>query len=147
VVAIVSRSLRLDLDSELFTAPARDSDLARPLVLTCRTGNESRRGATAAVADLIDCGEDDVDLRLAVAALVDRGLPRIHSEGGPTLLARLVTDGVLDELDLTLSPVLQGGDETRILSGPELPGAPRQLALRHVLAAESMLFLRYVRAA
>lgn len=147
VVAIVSRSLDLNFDAELFTAPAGDSDLARPLVLTCRTGNESRRGAAAAVCDLIDCGEEDVDLRRAVEALVDRGLPRIHSEGGPTLLARLAADGVLDELDLTLSPVLQGGDETRILTGPELPGAPRPMLLRHVLAADSMLFLRYVRAA
>lgn len=46
---------------------------------------------------------------LLVDALVAEGLPRIVCEGGAELAGRLVTAGVVDELDLTTAPLLAGG--------------------------------------
>jgi riboflavin biosynthesis pyrimidine reductase len=44
----------------------------------------------------------------ALSALADRGAPRIVSEGGPSLAAALIADGLVGELCLSTSPRLTG---------------------------------------
>jgi riboflavin biosynthesis pyrimidine reductase len=136
-VAVVTRSCRLDWDSRFFTAP-----VARPLVITVATAPAAARARAAEVADVVVAGEHDVDLVEAVEALGARGFRAVLSEGGPILNAQLAAAGLLDELCLTLSPLLVGGDAKRLLAGPLLPGPP---ALRLVSACEEdgFLFLRY----
>ena len=69
-------------------------------------------------------------------------------EGGPTVVGMLVTEGLLDELFLTFSPLLVGGgDAPRITMGPAALEPPARMALRRVLEDEGVLFLRYVVAA
>jgi riboflavin biosynthesis pyrimidine reductase len=68
-------------------------------------------------------------------------------EGGPHLARELFAAGLVDELFLTLSPLLAGGEPAggealRILAGGELQ-PPRSLELTGVLRGESALFLRY----
>lgn len=67
-------------------------------------------------------------------------------EGGPHLNAQLLSEGLVDELFLSLSPLLAAGDTTsealRILSGPELD-PPVTLELVSALEHDSHLFLRY----
>ncbi len=145
-LAIVSRSMRLDLGSPRFTDAA-----ARPIVITCEASDASLRDAASEVADVIVAGGHDVDLAGAVAQLHARGLVRIHAEGGPSLLADLAAHDLLDELLLTVSPFLAGGsylgedDVPRILEGASLPDSPRPLRLAHLLEEDGSLFLRYVR--
>jgi riboflavin biosynthesis pyrimidine reductase len=65
------------------------------------------------------------------------------SEGGPTLFHGFVAAGLVDELFLTLTPLLTGDEaETSILSGARLAD-PARLMLRWVLRAGDELFLRY----
>lgn len=146
VIAIVSRSLDLPLDAPLFTDPVE-----RPVVVTVAGAGGDRRADVARVADILVAGDRDVDLSGAVGALAERGLRRIHSEGGPLLLGALAAAGVLDELDLSLSPVLAGGAypdgaPPRILAGDPLSDSPRAMRLAHVLEEDGMLFLRYLAA-
>jgi riboflavin biosynthesis pyrimidine reductase len=54
----------------------------------------------------------------------------------------IAADGV-DELCLTLSPVLAGGESPRIAHGP--PGDLRGMRLVGALADEDVLLLRYAR--
>ncbi|HEV8372071.1 MAG TPA: dihydrofolate reductase family protein, partial [Actinomycetota bacterium] len=63
-------------------------------------------------------------------------------EGGPTLNGQLAAAGLLDELCLTVSPLLVGGDAKRVLAGPLLP-VPRELPLRSACEQDGFLFLRY----
>lgn len=144
VIAVVSRSLHLDLSSELFATPA-----TRPVVVTSAASDPGLRRRTAEHADVLVAGDDEVDLTAAVAQLGERGLVRIHAEGGPSLLGDLAAADVLDELLLTVSPMLAGGsydggpEIPRILAGAPLADAPRPLSLVHVLEDEGTLFLRY----
>ena len=143
-IAVVSRSLRLDLASPLFTEAA-----VRTIVITTTGSDASARARTAEVADGIEAGESDVDLVAAVAALRERGLHRIHAEGGPTLLGQLAASHLLDEILLTVSPVLAGGafadgdPVSRILANAVLNDAPRPMHLHHLLEDDGTLFLRY----
>lgn len=136
-LAIVSHRLDLDPASEVFTrAPVR------PLVLTRAGAPSDRRDALAQVADLVVHGDDQVDLVAARAELAERGLSQVLCEGGPSLFGSLIAAESVDELCLTLSPVLESGTAPRIASG--LPHAlPMRLA--HALPGGPMLFLRYLR--
>ena len=85
-----------------------------------------------------------MDLAAAIAALADRGHRRILAEGGPRLLGQLAAAGLLDELCLTVSPVLTGGQAGRIIQGPAGGPGRARLGLAHVLADGSYLFCRYL---
>lgn len=138
--AVVSRSLRLDPDADLFTGTETG---ARTIVLTCRSGDPGVRAALAGRADVIDCGDDQVDLFALRAALVERGLNRILCEGGPTLFADLVTADLVDELCLSISPLLAGAGPARISAGDPFGGTPAALRLVGLLTEADALFCRY----
>ena len=139
-IALVSRTLGLDLASALFTETPPD---ARTIVITCAASDDELRAEAAKVADVIVAGVETVDLGEALRALEDRGMGRILCEGGPHLLGDLAAAGLLDELCLSLSPTLAGPDAGRIIAGQPSPARPMTLA--HVLAEDNgFLFCRYV---
>lgn len=138
-IAVVSGSLSLDWGTRFFTE-AR----ARPLVVTSAAADPARVAEAAEVADVVVAGEERVEPRRALAELGRRGHAVVLCEGGPSLLAEVAAADVLDELCLSLSPLLAGGTERRILAGP-LPNAPVGLRLASVLEEEHVLFLRYLR--
>ena len=134
-IAVVTSRLDLDPDSPLFAgAPSRS------LVLTCAAADPHRLAALRRVADVVVAGAKTVDLAVALDALAERGLTRMLCEGGPALLAQVAAAGRLDELCLTVTPLLTGGDAGRILAGPELA---RPLRLAHLLEEDGSLFARW----
>ena len=137
-LALVSQALELDPALPLIADAPPD---ARTIVITSRSSPADRRAALATAADVIVAGDAVVDLRAAFAALADRGLPRILCEGGPRLLSDIVDRGLLDELCLTLSPVLAGPGPVRILAGTQF--AARRLRLAQLLEEDGVLFARY----
>lgn len=137
-LALVSGRLELDPSSAMFTGGGQ-----RTVVVTCASANPRARARLADVADVVVAGEDTVDLPAAVRSLVDRGMGRVLCEGGPGLLADVVAAGLLDELCLTVSPMLVGGDTTRITSG--LSAGARPLRLASALGEDDVLLLRYRR--
>jgi riboflavin biosynthesis pyrimidine reductase len=136
-IAVVSRSLDFDPQARLFT-----DTRVPPIVLTCAASPPSRRESLTGVADVVVAGDEDVDMRAALDALADRGLRHVECEGGPHLLGWLVAAGLLDELCLTLAPVIAGGTAGRIVAGLQTQVAD-PMRLLHVLEDDGHLFLRY----
>jgi riboflavin biosynthesis pyrimidine reductase len=133
---VVSARLDLDPASDFFAkAPVR------PLVLTPKKGPAH---GLDAVADVVRVGDTEVDLPGALALLRERGLAQILCEGGPRLFGSLLAADAVDELCLTVSPLLAGPGAGRITLGA--PTQTLRLTLRHVLEADGALMLRYVRA-
>jgi riboflavin biosynthesis pyrimidine reductase len=139
-IAVVTGRLDLDPDIQLLTAAAPG---AQTIVITTAAASPERRAAIARCARVIEAGQDRLDLAGAVRALRELGYDSILTEGGPTLLGHLAEADLLDELCLTTSPVLAGGQAGRIVDSP-WPGAAR-LSLAHVLADDGFLFSRYLR--
>lgn len=136
-MVVVSGSLDLDPAASVFAgAPVR------PVVVTHAAAPPPRPGL-AAVADVLTCGDTEVDLAAALAVLRRRGLGQVLCEGGPALLGALTAADLVDELCLTLAPLLAGPGAGRITAGP--PGPPRAMTLRHALSADGQLLLRYAR--
>lgn len=143
-IAVVTRRLDLDPDSPLIAAaPAH----ARTIVITVARAPKDRRAALARHADVITAGDETVDLKVAADALAERGHRRMLAEGGPHLLAQLTEAGLLDELCLTISPLMAGPGASRIVAGTPGtgPAAPLPLTLAHVLEDDGFLFCRYTR--
>jgi riboflavin biosynthesis pyrimidine reductase len=113
------------------------------IVLTCEAAPpDERRTWAAAGADVAVVGDAAVEPARAVDALLARGLRRIDCEGGPHLFGSLLAAGVVDELRLTVSPLLLSGSASRIAAGLGLD--PVDLDLASVIAADSNLMLRYL---
>lgn len=114
VIAVVSASLDLDFSLPLFTSP-----LEPTLVLTGAAAPADRVAEAAkAGAQVVVAGDGaGVDPARAVRELADRGLRRQLTEGGPRLLGQFVAADALDELCLTISPMLTAGDAQRISGG------------------------------
>jgi riboflavin biosynthesis pyrimidine reductase len=140
-IAIVSRSLEFDWDLPLF----RDVT-ERTIVVTTADAPPDRLRAARAVCDVIAVGQGTVDLHAALVALGERGANHVLAEGGPSLNGALTEAGLVDEVCLTIAPLLAGGEAKRILSGPDLP-APCALELRTLLEADGFLLARYRRVA
>ncbi|MDL4820109.1 pyrimidine reductase family protein [Actinomadura opuntiae] len=138
-LAVVSRTLDLDFDAPLFTEAAVPT-----IVLATASADPARLRAAKERADVVIAGDDSLDFAAAVRELEARGLRRLLCEGGPGVLAQITAAGLLDELCLTLSPMLLAGHPARILNGPALP-VPPGFRLGHALEEDDFLFLRYVR--
>jgi len=137
VLALVSERLDLDTDGGLFPA-----DEPRTIVITSHASPARRRAELAERADVLVHGTDSVDLRVALAELRGRGLRRVHCEGGPRLFAGMVAAGLVDELCLTVAPLLTGPGADRIVTGPGT-GPPVDAEPGPVLEQDGYLFLRY----
>jgi len=141
-IAVVSARLDLDPSSRLI-ASARPS--ARTIVITSAQAPHDHRVALNGLAEVIVAGQEIVDMKAAVAALAERGYRRMLVEGGPHLLAQLIAADLLDELCLTISPLLAGPGASRIVAGALSGSSPQPLSLAHVLEDHGYLFCRYTR--
>jgi len=80
-----------------------------------------------------------------LATLAARGLRQVLCEGGPHLFGTLIAADCIDELCLTLSPVLENGGAGRIVAGAAQ--TTRSMRFGHAISVGDMLMLRYERAA
>jgi riboflavin biosynthesis pyrimidine reductase len=137
-IAVVTGSAELDPGSRLFTDTA-----VAPIVLTLGSAPQDRRDRlVAAGADVVALEALTPDALLA--ELDRRGLRRVLCEGGPSLFGALIAADAVDELCLTVAPLLAGGSAGRIAHGPGNP-PPRSLTLVGALRAQNVLLLRYRR--
>ena len=137
-VAVVSRSLDLDWTARVFTDVPED---ARTHVLTCAAADPERLAEAKEAAVVVIAGEERVEPATALRALADLGHRVVLCEGGPTWLGEVVAADRLDELCLSVSP-LMGGDPLPVSVTP--PGAGMAaFELRSIMGEDDTVFLRY----
>jgi riboflavin biosynthesis pyrimidine reductase len=128
---ILSRSFELPWRAGLF------ADEAQPVLVY--TASERSPPETAAPVEVVRTG----DLGEMLADLRSRGVRALLSEGGPTLNSAMLEAGVVDELFVTIAPVITGDPAAlRIVEGDGLSRARRARPV-WVLRAQGELFLRY----
>jgi riboflavin biosynthesis pyrimidine reductase len=135
VCVTATRSMELPVEAPLFQDP--DSEVVvvtnsdrEPPACPCRLTVERIPG-------------EELDFAAAAAVLRTRhGLQAVLLEGGPTLLAAMLEPGLVDELFLSLSPLLVAGDEPSLLEGMSFP-RPLPLELASLLEEDAFLYLRY----
>ena len=138
-IVVVSGRLELPWEEAMF------AESTLPVIVATTTNVDTDRLETArAHAQVVQLGEDSVDVQALVTMLRERGASRIVCEGGEALLDALVQADLVDEMDLSISPVLAGGghlpDTDRIVSAPY----PR-FRLEHQFMEDGFVFCRFVR--
>jgi riboflavin biosynthesis pyrimidine reductase len=129
--------------------PAHPAFAAGALVLTSDAGAERLAGKLPPVATVVSVGPSaELDLHAAVAILRARGHGSILSEGGPHVFGSLLEARLVDELFLTVSPLLFGRNAAEqrygLVEGTDLlPGGPVEGRLLGIRRDRSHLFLRY----
>lgn len=137
LAVVVSGRLALTPEIPLLQAAEQ-----RVVVLTGPAGPEVD-GAAARI-DYLRAPETRLELAPLLRRLrEEHGVRSILCEGGPTLNAALLAEGLVDELFLSLAPKLIGGSHPlTAVAGQPLPD-PAEMRLVSVLHAGSSLFLRY----
>ena len=118
------------------------------LVLTTDRAASRLRTSVPAASEVFAVNDGEtVDPGRALEVLRDRDCSVVLTEGGPSMFGSLVASRLVDELFLTVSPVLAGRAETvrlGLVEGVELVPQTRVAGrLRSVRAHGSHLFLRY----
>ena len=125
-VAVVSRSAEFDFTDPLWTS-------GRALLVL-------PEDAPDVPVPSVRAGVGNIDI---VAALAQLDADVVQAEGGATLNGLLAAADAIDELNLTISPQLNGGDGPRLTRGA--PTLANRMELVHVLEDDGFLFTRYVR--
>ncbi|MCS5733622.1 pyrimidine reductase family protein [Herbiconiux daphne] len=139
-MALVSGRLDFDPTSDLFAKAA-----TKPLVFTARSAPQQARDRLSDVATIVDAGDTVVDAAVVVHELTSRGLTQVLCEGGPSFFGDLIAADLVDELCLSMSPVLEGGKGSRVATARAAASMPRGLRLAHLLKSGSLLLTRWVR--
>ncbi len=141
-IAVITQSADLDVNAKLFTRTE-----VPPLILTCTHTVDGARRRLGSAAEVIDASGRDggsVDPATVLKILAERKLLRVLTEGGPQFLSLLIESDLLDELCLTIAPILVGGVARRIATGPGQ--VHTRLRRSHLLTDdEGYLYTRYVR--
>lgn len=139
-IAVVTGSGRLDPGLRIFT----EAQVPTIVFTSAAAADADLEAMTTAGALVIVVGAERVDLPTALASLAGLGLPRVLCEGGPSLFGELAELDAVDELCLTLSPLLAAGDAPRIAASAT--GVLRAMTPAHLLLDDSGVLLgRWVR--
>jgi len=133
-LAVVTRTGRLAGAERIFEGH-------RPYLVTTERAELAELGDRA---EVLRYGDDQVALPAALAALGARGAGIVLCEGGPSLNGDLLAAGLVDEVCLTIAPVMTAGSSSRISHHPTA-ALDARFELAHVLDEDGFLFLRYVR--
>lgn len=140
-IAVVSRSLDLDPTAAWLTDAPEP-----PLIYTVahrHRGGDFQLDLTMR-ADVVEAGEETVRPAAVLADLYGRGARVVLVEGGPSWNGQLLAAGLIDEVNLTVGPLLVGGPAPRIAHGPA-ETHPTPMDLSHLWEQDGFLFARYQR--
>jgi riboflavin biosynthesis pyrimidine reductase len=133
-VGVVTNSGAIDLSRPLFTSGAG-------FLIVPDTAD-----VDGSAVDIVRAGGERVEVALALARLdsIVPGVRIVQAEGGSTLNDALLAADAVDELNLTISPRIVGGDSPRVVHGSVALDA--RFTLAHLLADdERFVFGRWVR--
>jgi riboflavin biosynthesis pyrimidine reductase len=135
LLAIVSGRLGFDPEARVFSDPEH-----RPMVITGPDAEPAKLALLGDSADVVFL--DEVTPARILERLGAAGI--ILCEGGPTLVGQLVAEHLVDELNLTVAPIMISGRSARVAHGPPAE-PPLDMRLDRAMFGDRSLFLRYLK--
>jgi len=132
-IALVSRSLDVP---EALRAPGT-------VVVTTEDAPRDRVEALGDDVEVVAHGQGAIDWPAVLDEFTTRGWLHVLCEGGPSLHGELVGLDLVDEVCLTIAPVMSAGSAPRIAHGDD--AVDRAMTLGHALAVDDVLLTRWVR--
>lgn len=129
-VGVVTRTGKIDLNTNLFKSGA--GFLIMP--------EDSKTPETEFSLDIVRAGIGSVDLQQAMQQLPGSF---VQLEGGARLNASMFAANLVDEINLTISPMVTGADSPRLANGA--PPLHSDYKVAHILEDNGYMFIRYLR--
>lgn len=129
-VGVVTRTGKMDLDTNLFKSGV--GFLIMP--------EDAKQPDTEFDLEIVRAGKGNVDLQLAMSQLPGSF---VQLEGGATLNASMFAANLVDEINLTISPMVTGADSPRLANGA--PPLHSDYEVAHILEDNGFMFIRYLR--
>ena len=123
--------------------PDNQKEESVPLIYTTKEGAENLFENFENQAEIVVFDSDQVDMTHVLEDLHKRGASVVLGEGGPSLNHQLTEAQLVDELCLTISPILIGGTDNGIASGPVLSN-PNKFQLAGLATQDGFLFCNYL---
>ena len=137
-VAVVTESVELPQD-----LPLLDPSGGPVVIFTSEAGARVAAPWIRKRCTVVACGAGQVELGTARTWLCAQGLARVHCEGGTRLLSGLLAADLVDELLVTVSPQLLGGDtDIHLADVPNALDPIRTGKLEHLQTVDETVFLR-----
>ena len=140
-LAVASMSLDFPHDLPMLADQRAGEDL--PVIFT---GSDTPTDAVRRFQGLAEVVQSSSQRPSPVEILTElsgRGAEVVLCEGGPSFNAQFVDAGVVDEICLSIAPLLVGGSSSRMIQGSCLP-TPLRMELDQLLEADNTLFARYL---
>jgi 2,5-diamino-6-(ribosylamino)-4(3H)-pyrimidinone 5'-phosphate reductase len=137
---VLSTDLRIPARSEFFTFPETEK-----LVITTRRAPKSRVDRFRTIAEVRVLPAASIAPQQALAVLADRGVRRVLLEGGGTLNFSFFRENLVDEIYITVTPRILGGDTapTPVDGKGFLRAAQVRLRLSSLKRRDDEVFLKY----
>ncbi|WP_321504210.1 2,5-diamino-6-(ribosylamino)-4(3H)-pyrimidinone 5'-phosphate reductase [uncultured Methanoregula sp.] len=114
--------IRVVVDSRARTPPTASvlhKGPGKRVIAVSKLADENRVTELRNHATVIVAGEEEVDLRMLLMNLAELGIQRLMVEGGGTLIAGLISAGLVDEIYTFIGNILIGGkDAPTLVDGP-----------------------------
>ena len=142
-IAVITTSSKLKKSDKFFSLNKKQV----PFVFTSANNfinTQKRLNMSAEVVNVSSKNPEKIDFFTIVKFLAERKFFRILIEGGPFILGKLMEKNILNELCLTISPILIGGKSKRIaISTKQLEVRMQPLSL--LMDNEGYFYIRYIR--
>ena len=129
-VGVVTRTGKMDLNTNLFKSGV--GFLIMP--------EDAKQPDTKFDLEIVRAGKGNVDLQLAMSQLPGSF---VQLEGGALLNASMFAANLVDEINLTISPMVTGADSPRLANGA--PPLHSDYEVAHILEDNGFMFIRYLR--
>ena len=129
-VGVVTRTGKMDLNTNLFKSGV--GFLIMP--------EDAKQPDTEFDLEIVRAGKGNVDLQLAMSQLPGTF---VQLEGGALLNASMFAANLVDEINLTISPMVTGADSPRLANGA--PPLHSDYEVAHILEDKGFMFIRYLR--
>ena len=129
-VGVVTRTGKMDLNTNLFKSGV--GFLVMP--------EDAKQPDTEFDLEIVRAGKGNVDLQLAMSQLTGTF---VQLEGGALLNASMFAANLVDEINLTISPMVTGADSPRLANGA--PPLHSDYEVAHILEDKGFMFIRYLR--
>lgn len=136
-LAVLTSSLALDPEARMFGGPT-------PYVFTGSRAPDHLVETMKARAEVVISATDRVDVTDVLARLWRDGHRVVLCEGGPTVNGQFFAAGLVDEIDVTVAPMVVGGSSSRLVHHREPFSPPVDLRLDRLYRGDRSLFARYV---
>ena len=134
----------LDASARFFTAGEGERLIYVPAGEQDRVRDRIGGVAGAQVIGVGDPLGDRVDLTAVLADLAARGVRRLMVEGGGSVLAQFLAEGLADEFDLVVAPLFVGDAAAPRIGGVPAGAPRRRLHLAEVRVIGDVVLMRYL---